>query len=91
MPIYEFECKECEQVLEVIRPMAESSEPHTCPDCGNETTRKFGVGAVIWNCEGSHIGDYGKGNTVGTKADALNKAWSKHYKRKPPAPATDVR
>lgn len=41
MPIYEFYCKKCNAIDEVVRPMAESSLPYDCPDCGQRTSKKL--------------------------------------------------
>jgi hypothetical protein len=71
--------------------MKDAGDPFDCPNCGQPAARVFFAAPAVWNTEGSHNGTYGKGNVIGTKADALNKAWGKHYKEAPPKPATDVR
>jgi putative FmdB family regulatory protein len=38
MPIYEYACGQCGGFT-VMRPMARSSEPHPCPDCGAQAPR----------------------------------------------------
>ena len=40
MPIYEYECKECEKVFETIRPMSQADEPIPCAVCGAKHTRR---------------------------------------------------
>ncbi|MFD4689766.1 zinc ribbon domain-containing protein [Streptomyces sp. NPDC058463] len=40
MPRYEFRCRPCGETFEVSRPMAESSDPASCP-AGHEDTVKL--------------------------------------------------
>ncbi|MBH02329.1 MAG: FmdB family transcriptional regulator [Acidimicrobiaceae bacterium] len=40
MPTYDYRCGVCDAVFEMRRPMAESSEPATCPD-GHEGARRM--------------------------------------------------
>ena len=40
MPIYAFDCTECGP-FEVMRPMADSALPASCPRCANEARRVF--------------------------------------------------
>lgn len=41
MPIYEFFCKKCNAIDEIVRPMSESSDPYDCPECGQRTVKKM--------------------------------------------------
>lgn len=34
MPLFEFECSECEKNIEIIESFLKSEEPHRCPRCG---------------------------------------------------------
>ncbi|MGF1340822.1 FmdB family zinc ribbon protein [Streptomyces flavovirens] len=40
MPRYEYRCRPCDDTFEVSRPMAQSSDPATCP-AGHEDTVKL--------------------------------------------------
>lgn len=40
MPIYEYECKECEHKLEVIQKINEQPLKE-CPECGDDSLRKL--------------------------------------------------
>ena len=40
MPIYAFSCADCGP-FELLRPMADASEPARCPGCGAEARRVF--------------------------------------------------
>jgi putative FmdB family regulatory protein len=42
MPIYEYKCRECELVFEVLkRSRSSEDEPEQCPDCGGDNTDKL--------------------------------------------------
>ncbi len=44
MPLYEYECKSCDQIVEVL--VRSDNDVATCPDCGDEKlTRVFSVPA----------------------------------------------
>lgn len=40
MPVYEYECVEC-GVFSTINPMSRATEPCTCPECGQSSSRKI--------------------------------------------------
>ncbi|MGB0759197.1 MAG: FmdB family zinc ribbon protein [Rubripirellula sp.] len=39
MPLYEFECKSCDRIVEVL--VRSTSEVSTCPDCGNADFKRL--------------------------------------------------
>jgi putative FmdB family regulatory protein len=39
MPVYEYLCKPCDGVFEVIRPLARAAEPAPCPVCAKKAQR----------------------------------------------------
>ena len=39
MPVYEYLCDGCGTDFSALRPMAQSSLPHPCPECGSEAQR----------------------------------------------------
>ena len=43
MPIYEYECPNCQQVFELMRPFSKSAEPGQCPRCGGQGQRVVSV------------------------------------------------
>ena len=56
MPLYEYRCKKCAHVMEVLE-SADASGPHKCEKCGSRRTEKivsvFGVGASNQSSSGS--------------------------------------
>ena len=47
MPTYEFFCKRCNAIDEVVRPMSESNVAYLCPECGENTQRRYTTPQVI--------------------------------------------
>ncbi|MCU1666976.1 MAG: putative regulatory protein FmdB family, partial [Pseudonocardia sp.] len=45
MPTYGYRCPSCGS-FELVRPMAEASDPACCPDCGEVARRVFGGPAL---------------------------------------------
>lgn len=41
MPVYEFFCKKCNAIDEVVRSMKDASLPYDCPECGQVTARRY--------------------------------------------------
>jgi putative FmdB family regulatory protein len=46
--MYQYACRECEQVFEKRLPMSQASETQECPGCGSNKTRKV-IGAIAVN------------------------------------------
>jgi putative FmdB family regulatory protein len=40
MPMYEFECKDCDSIFVQKRPFAEAHKTADCPECSGANTRK---------------------------------------------------
>jgi len=58
MPLYEYECSDCDVVTEVIRPIAERDDELLC-DCGNPMQRVLSGGSFMllgsgWSGGGFH-------------------------------------
>lgn len=59
MPIYNYECFNCETKLEVIRPMNESDKTTTCPKCGHSMVRNYDYNGFILKGNGWYKVDQG--------------------------------
>ncbi|MBH5334633.1 zinc ribbon domain-containing protein [Streptomyces pactum] len=46
MPRYEYRCRACGSTFELNRPMAQSSDPATCPDGHHDTVKLLSTVAV---------------------------------------------
>lgn len=51
MPLYEYQCYNCETVFKERKPFARSSETAVCPNCEGVETRKL-LGAVAFISNG---------------------------------------
>ena len=40
MPVYEYECQNCEKITEVIRSMRDADSPQRCEHCGSTKTKR---------------------------------------------------
>ena len=41
MPLYEYECSDCETRFDALRGMSEADDPIDCPQCGSHDTRRM--------------------------------------------------
>jgi putative FmdB family regulatory protein len=48
MPLYEYQCAECDTVFETLRPIVKADAPIECANCGSqETSRMLSVFAMV--------------------------------------------
>ncbi|NUQ01467.1 MAG: zinc ribbon domain-containing protein [Armatimonadetes bacterium] len=78
MPLYEFKCRDCEEVFEV-RQEWKAPTPD-CPSCGSGDVKKvYHAAALIFKGSGWHVNDYGKsgakpaGSSNGSSASSESK------------------
>lgn len=60
MPIYDFECVDCEEKFSVNAPITETPDTPVCVKCGNRMIRKYNFGAVTFNGSGFYRTDKNK-------------------------------
>lgn len=61
MPIYEYECKKCNKIHEVIQKF--SDDPlKNCPDCGGEIRKLISPSTFILKGTGWYVTDYARKN-----------------------------
>ena len=93
MPLYEYQCKDCLQVSEVIQKF---SDPDLieCKDCGGTLERLLSAPAIRFKGSGWYVNDYGKSNggpkngkeakpDAETKSDTSKTKTSSSDKKKP--------
>ncbi len=65
MPLYEYQCAECDSVFETIRPIVKADAPIACANCGSmETSRMLSVFAIAGgssSAESGHSHSHGGG------------------------------
>jgi putative FmdB family regulatory protein len=65
MPIFEYQCLECQEVFETLQLSRESSEDTQCPGCGSERAEKL-VSAFATSGGGDSLSGAGCGPTGGS-------------------------
>ena len=79
MPIYEYQCKACEERHEIIQRLSDEPLTH-CPKCGGEMKKLFSSPAIQFKGSGFYKTDYASsGSTAGkgeTKAETKSEAKS---------------
>lgn len=68
MPIYEYECKKCAQITEVIQGFSES--PLTkCPECGGKTKKLMSMNTFHLKGSGWYVTDYANKSNQNSMSD----------------------
>ena len=73
MPTYEYRCRACGHVFDIVQKM--SDDPlRICPECGGELRKVFAPPAIAFKGSGFYATDHGKKAkpTGETKGDVLN-------------------
>ena len=71
MPLYEYQCKSCEERFSVLMKMGEATKTQDCPECGEESPRVFSVPALIRVEGGATFSKRGREDTVYPDVKAL--------------------
>jgi putative FmdB family regulatory protein len=83
VPIYEYQCRKCHDVKEVIQKL-QDPPLRKCPSCGGKLEKMMSPGAFVLKGTGWYATDYGvKANGIGKGA-----ARGKGEEKKPECPAT---
>ena len=69
MPLYEYQCQNCDARFERIERVSEPRNG-SCPDCGGAARRLIGTPALQFKGSGWYVNDYGKGNGNGSRPTA---------------------
>ncbi len=67
MPLYDYQCRKCNEVTEVRHGFKESFEG-ACPQCGGEMARVFNPAGIVFKGSGFYITDSRKGAEGGSAA-----------------------
>jgi putative FmdB family regulatory protein len=73
VPIYDYVCRKCGHVLEVIHPV-DAAGPRECPVCGGEMRRAVSAPSVHFKGSGWAKKDRSSTNSAGTKKDSTDSA-----------------
>lgn len=71
MPLYEYQCQECAETIEIVQRF--SDEPQTiCPSCGGGLKKLISSPAIRFKGSGFYLTDYGKGTAGPASKAAAN-------------------
>ena len=69
MPLYEYECAQCKERVEILQRMSDPPYTH-CPKCGGEVRKLVSSPAIQFKGSGFYKTDYGKSEKKSeTKSD----------------------
>jgi len=57
MPVYEFLCKTCDELVAEVRPASQSSDPAMCKICDNAMKRLYSNVGISFNGNGFYSTD----------------------------------
>jgi len=81
VPLYDYQCRKCNEVTEVRHGFKESFEG-VCPSCGGEMARVFNPAGIVFKGSGFYITDSRKGGESGSSAKSESPA--------PPPPKSET-
>ena len=67
MPIYEYECKQCNERMEIIQRISDPPFTH-CPKCGSEVRKLFSSPAIQFRGSGFYKTDYASSRNAGSSS-----------------------
>lgn len=73
MPLYDYQCRQCNEVTEVRHGFKESFEG-ACPACGGEMARVFNPAGIVFKGSGFYITDSRKGGEGGSSSKSETSA-----------------
>jgi len=73
MPVYEYECKECEKVFEVQQKMADAPLA-VCPDCSGPVTKLISMNSFQLKGGGWYADGYASAGSNGNGKDEKEKS-----------------
>jgi putative FmdB family regulatory protein len=73
VPLYDYQCRKCNEVTEVRHGFKESFEG-VCPSCGGEMARVFNPAGIVFKGSGFYITDSRKGGEGSSPAKSESSA-----------------
>lgn len=68
MPIYEYQCKQCNERHEIIQRFSDAPLTH-CPSCGGEMKKLISSPAIQFKGSGFYKTDYASGSSSGSSSN----------------------
>ena len=76
MPIYEYQCKQCNERHEIIQRFSDAPLEH-CPKCGGDMKKLFSSPAIQFKGSGFYKTDYAGGSSASSAAKSETKSETK--------------
>jgi putative FmdB family regulatory protein len=77
VPLYEYQCKQCEHRFEKIQSFS-APEEKVCPECGGEVERLISAPAIQFKGAGWYVNDYaGRGKAPASGSDGAKEGATK--------------
>jgi putative FmdB family regulatory protein len=88
MPTYEYVCRNCGHLFEIVQSMRD--DPLTeCPECGGELRKVFAAPSISFKGSGFYATDHGKkSKAAGDRPEGKDKTSGTGGDKKPAPPAT---
>ena len=84
MPVYEYVCQECSAKFDLKRPMSQSDNPATCPECTGVGERVYSVFTALTKGIGTISTRHSSGGGRGTAVVAPRQSGSQNQESAPP-------
>ena len=69
MPLYEYQCRQCNERLEILQKISDPPYTH-CPKCGGEMRKLLSSPAIQFKGSGFYKTDYASGGKAKSEAPA---------------------
>ena len=76
MPIYEYQCRQCDERHEIIQKFSDAPLAH-CPKCGGDMKKLFSSPAIQFKGSGFYKTDYASGSGSKSESKSETKSESK--------------
>lgn len=89
MPLYEYQCQQCSERVEIIQKMSDPPYSH-CPKCGGDMKKLISSPAIQFKGSGFYKTDYASSSSSAGKSESKSesKAESKPAETKPESKST---
>ena len=68
MPLYEYQCKQCAERMEILQKISDPPQTH-CPKCGGEMKKLHSSPAIQFKGSGFYKTDYASSAPAGKKSE----------------------
>lgn len=69
MPIYEYQCTQCQERMEIIQKLSDPPYSH-CPKCGGEMKKLISSPAIQFKGSGFYKTDYASSSSSSSKSES---------------------